>query len=352
MKKLLSLILCLILCLSLVACNVEESQTTEGTKGTQQTEGTSNTKATNTTRETMQLFPSNGEASDGENSSAEKISPIISKIQVPVLASHIKMETILSNEKIQLAGNIICATISQAGRDSVLEKSEKYNSTVLGKDLNDLKKAIEDLTVLKEHDFYHVPIGNDSPYYVDIYFDNNTYISFGIGGNQKYLVINNSILYPEDSQQAANILSCFAFPLWKDVSFKTEVIIEDNHILLEENVSKITIFQREYTDVGKYIEKSFEYTEYNAENNILNDVITSFEAIRLGTPSNVTRDSSTDYTEFYFCYEDESSFKDYCMVIYEFEIDGVHYFKINGDYYAVDDSAIEELYSMITFSLQ
>jgi uncharacterized lipoprotein YehR (DUF1307 family) len=40
MKKLLSLILCLILCLSLFACNSEETQTTEGSKNTQQTEST------------------------------------------------------------------------------------------------------------------------------------------------------------------------------------------------------------------------------------------------------------------------------------------------------------------------
>ena len=48
MKKLLSLILCLILCLSLFACNSEETQTTEGTKDTQQTEGTKNSTLENT----------------------------------------------------------------------------------------------------------------------------------------------------------------------------------------------------------------------------------------------------------------------------------------------------------------
>jgi hypothetical protein len=49
MKKLLSLLLCLILCLSLFACNSEETQTTEGTKDTQQTEGSKNTQQTEST---------------------------------------------------------------------------------------------------------------------------------------------------------------------------------------------------------------------------------------------------------------------------------------------------------------
>ncbi len=53
MKKLLSLILCLILCLSLVACNVEESQTTEGTKDSQQTEGTKDTQQTENSKNTQ-----------------------------------------------------------------------------------------------------------------------------------------------------------------------------------------------------------------------------------------------------------------------------------------------------------
>ena len=46
MKKLLSLILCLVLCLSLFACNSEEVQTSEKTKSTQQTENTKYTQQT------------------------------------------------------------------------------------------------------------------------------------------------------------------------------------------------------------------------------------------------------------------------------------------------------------------
>ena len=354
MRKLLSLILCLILCLSLFACNTEEMQTTTGTKDTQTTQHTevpSNTKQTNATLPPLQFFPPEEDLAGEENSSTEKITPIISKLQVPVLDSHIKTETIVTNKKIELKGNIICATISQAGREYALEKNEKYNSTILGRDLNDLKKAIENLNVLEKHDFYHTPpIGDDCPYYIDIYFDNDTYISFGIGETYKYLCINNSILYPEDRQQAQNILSCFAFPLWKNIPFNTQVTIKDNYMSLGDEISKIIISQRKYTDVNKYIEKSFEYSEYNAENDILNEIIASCETIRLDTSLDVIPGSSIDYNEFYFYYEDESSFKEYCMVISAFEIDGTHYFKINGDYYAVDDSVIEELYSLIVFS--
>ena len=55
MKKLISLILCLILCLSLFACNTQEivqpPQTTTGTKTTENSASSNNTDADNTDAE-------------------------------------------------------------------------------------------------------------------------------------------------------------------------------------------------------------------------------------------------------------------------------------------------------------
>jgi hypothetical protein len=82
-------------------------------------------------------------------------------------------------------------------------------------------------------------------------------------------------------------------------------------------------------------------------------VIAFFETIELKAPSDVTPGRNTPYTEFVFYSENNEDYNDNCyMYIREIKIDGVHYLRINGKYYAMEDEQFEELYSRLTFSLQ
>lgn len=74
MKKLLSLILCLILCFSLFACNAEEAQSTSGTTDTKQTAGTKNSQPSESTKPT--------DPANKDNVSGEPAQPFLPKYKL------------------------------------------------------------------------------------------------------------------------------------------------------------------------------------------------------------------------------------------------------------------------------
>ena len=349
MKKLLSLILCLILCLSLLACNSEGARTTVGGKTTKQTEGT---KATQPSQ------PADSETED-DDSNTTTPKPLVPGIDIPDLSSHTETEIKLVDGKIQLNEKVICATLCYGEYIHPYENSEcEYSTIILQQhyDIGKVRQAIENLTFVKEPNSIN-PNFITNTCDVNIYFDNGTYISFSMSKNGRCFTVNQIQYFSEFVVQGSNLLAAFRVPNIATDSFVNEHIsIDEGHMSFKRTITKLKIRQNDYIEeVCDLKTKIIEYSDENTEAGLLDDLATFFENIKLGTPANVNTPpvATYDFLEFEFYSVDTQNRSDSCYVVIRlFKVDGVHYFKINKNCYAVEDSVIEELYNQLTFSIQ
>ncbi len=341
MKKFISLILCLILCLSLFACNSEQLPT-EDTQETKQTEGTKKTQQTQST----------DNSTEEDNSSNTEEKPIIPGVQIPDLSSYVKTDVAVEDGKIQLNGNIVYAAIADQCLSLYSENLDEYNIVILDHDLQALEYALSNLKLEKtDESVMHSIYPN--VYTITIYFDDGSYIGFDMssgGPTGKYIGIDETVYIPQTTKQGSDLLHAFSMPYTEQGYRNMEMIIDNNFILFQVPITKLRFFvYKEVKDITRnYIRNEMELSAYRYENESLNSLVDIFKSIELGTPEEVSPDSSDHMEVTFYPQSNENRSYDGYMIIRILEIDGVHYFKIDGSYYPVKDSDIERLYSKLT----
>ena len=352
MKKIISLTLCLILCLSLFACNTEEdkptvntsdtqttvntsdTQTTVNTSDTQITVNTSDTQTTENTSDTQTTV--NTESSNTEKDTAQ------SELDIYSPKSFIEVPVVIEN------GKIIFDEEEVMGVSFIHSHQGKTNRTTFEHSFSDILNAIKEIDLVEQS---KAAGGFFSDF--EIYFNNGTKMYFRFERNFGIFLIKDKIYKVEQSVQISNLLSEFTWPHSSSRHLpRRDVSIEENHILFSGTVEGIFISKTNRDGLSGIAHQDVEYVTYNEECDILNSIVAEFEKIdliSLDIPPKVP--SSTSATDFHF-YCDLYTGDDYLVSVRHVEIDGVHYFDINDIYYSVETSQIEELYSKLTFSLQ
>jgi hypothetical protein len=167
----------------------------------------------------------------------------------------------------------------------------------------------------------------------------------GGGPTGKYIGIGDTVYIPQTTKQGSDLLNAFSMPYNGQVCKNMEIIIDNNFILFQTPITKLSFsVRKESGDRNK-----MELSSYRYENENLNLLVDIFKSIELGTPEDFLPDLSLkDYMEVTFYHQSKGNGSvDGYMNIRILEIDGVHYFKIDGVYYPVKDSDIERLYSKL-----
>ena len=132
------------------------------------------------------------------------------------------------------------------------------------------------------------------------------------------------------------------------------VEIEDNFISFPTPITTLNVYQVKNNggDIS-HSGKTIEYSLKGKESERLKTIVAAFQTIELGTPTNVFQQDNIDYIDFTFCSEHNADTSDNCYrFIKLLKADEVYYFYINNNFYAIEDSMIEYLYSQIIFGIE
>ena len=341
MKKLISILLCLVLCLSLFACITEEEKKTASTSKTQATEEKKTTSAS-TTRAPVNT----------ESPSTEK-DTVHTELDINSRDSFTKVPIVMENGKIIFDNDkVVGVSISSARITFHDGYTGKDNKITLEYGFSYILDAIKALEITnKPEDFRQSSSG--LYYDVDIYLENGTRMGFFFDYASELLGVNGEEYFVEDYRQLQNLLAYTMWPYTTERYFPyLAVNIEEGHISFLDDITKLEISKYEYSETIRSVREvqTIEYYVSEERKAELVDIILEFENMDL-LPVEITQPKKSSYTTFSF-YSIFETAGDYYVTILHTEIDGVQYLKINRNYYAVEDSVIEELYSKLTFSIQ
>ena len=321
MKKLLSFLLCLILCLSLFACNSEAGQTTKATNKTQQTEGTKNTQQTQATSGTTSPN-THGADTNNEN-------------------GHFYLE--VQNNRVSIPDKKI---------DSIsvnkTYKNLKYTGT---SDINKIVQAIANMELYELPDGSHVPSGRN--YTLLIRFNDNTYTRLyfypeiiftydpsATEAEKKtyYAAVDEERM--KEFQEAIEYPDSYTFLTQKDaeilngkVSFEVTPIVEITKYYYNKDYSL-------YSDYSDFIQ----YNTLEARE-AFTELFSSLNFVKLTATDNIPNYSQYVYAKFKFYYRE--TYTDIRMIEYESEF----FFEINGEFYTLSDEDLGLLRSSISLAL-
>ena len=372
MKRIISLTLCLILCLSLFACNVEET-TVESTKESQQTENTSNsattettedtsisatTETTDDTKETQQTegtkdthqTENTGSSSDKENQEITTTEPkeiFLSTDDGKMVFPH---ETITSI--------VITRDNGYYSFAESIEKPDNEIRLLYSDDIEKVKNAFSYICLGEPVDTYE---GNGNYFTVKFYFSNNTYTEILILRNNRLEEISfNGLIYRPENQSEMRLLQdamCICLH-YGDLTLDLTLTDDGKLPLLENEVPMEISFSK----------NDFKVTYYQEE--IINKVVDILGELRLSMVAvedlpfepfkGYQYDTAIDILYLRTGIAGFSGAVEYtCRISYGLA-DGKLYFKLNSleytvnsvifEYYIIDDSQlnlIEQLESYV-----
>ena len=296
MKKLISIILCLIICLSLFACNAEEVQTTAGTKATKQTEDTKDTQQT-------QATSGNNGSNSGTNGNDNTENPIFFELTVENKIINIP------DKKIEY--------ISFSNDSDVTKIQNKHT-------IERIITAIGNMTVHEEPNPVRY-FGGSIPSF-NIYFSDNTYTRVLI--DKSYLTLDMGpssepkICYaPDDRERMENLkmalgwidiqtIGTFSiFPTIVDTEFSNGTVSFSKYVK-NIKITKYSHYDHDL-DIPPYTISNFVMYNYEETIEEFTEVFCSLDFLKVSAAEDIPNYGEYSYAkfEFYFDYGDSTFFR-------------------------------------------